>query len=232
MIDAAFRNRRGTAPPCPGPCGFFIHLVRNDGSVAAPGDLCLSRCARWRGHAAWIGSKQTANPSALAWRTMRRTASSDRVGRSSAADLVVDVVGEHARPRRPSVHGDNGFLFPRRGATWIALEIPEAPDLGNEDAGMPNESSPGRSRPAVGSPKESRRCRWCGHYAPNSGTDQAHGGAVGRQLGYGVECAVRSLGAPGRHRRRIYTRGDDRRNPRGSRNLNRRTENSSVPTRF
>ena len=82
-------------------------------SCGSRGDLVfVALRPRWRGHAAWIGSKRTVNPSALAWRTMRRMAS--QPCEVVAAEIgVVDVVGEHVphRDHDRVFHGDDGFLL-------------------------------------------------------------------------------------------------------------------------
>ena len=63
------------------------------------------------------------------------------------------------------------------------------------------------------------------------GTEQGTVARVARQLGYGVE-SVRMWVRQADIDDGYSTRGDRPRSPRGSRNLSRRTENSSAPTRF
>jgi transposase len=71
---------------------------------------------------------------------------------------------------------------------WIALEMLEAPDLGNEDAGMPKEQSPGKPTTRRYSPEEKAAAvRMVRALRAELGTEQGTVQRVARQLGYGVE---------------------------------------------
>jgi len=75
---------------------------------------------------------------------------------------------------------------------WIALEIPEAPDLGNEDAGMPKEQSPGKpTTRRYSSEERAAPVRMVRTLRAELGTEVGTVSRVARQLGYGVE-SVRS----------------------------------------
>ena len=67
----------------------------------------------------------------------------------------------------------------------------EAPDLGNEDAGMPKEQSPGKPTTRRYSPEEKaaavRMVRMVRALRAELGTEQGTVQRVARQLGYGVE---------------------------------------------
>src|ERR1700750_2721951 len=68
----------------------------------------------------------------------------------------------------------------------------EAPDLGNEDAGMPKEQSPGKPTARRYSPEEKAAAVRMGRaLRAEVGTEQGTVSRVARQLGYGVE-SVRS----------------------------------------
>jgi transposase len=68
----------------------------------------------------------------------------------------------------------------------------EAPDLGNEDAGMPKEQSPGRPTTRRYSPEEKAAAvRMVRTLRAELGTEHGTVYRVARQLGYGVE-SVRS----------------------------------------
>src|ERR1700741_2173609 len=68
----------------------------------------------------------------------------------------------------------------------------EAPDLGNEDAGMPKEQSPGKPTARRYSPEEKAAAvRMVRALRAELGTEQGTVSRVARQLGYGVE-SVRS----------------------------------------
>src|SRR6185369_16322107 len=68
----------------------------------------------------------------------------------------------------------------------------EAPDLGNEDAGMPKEQSPGKPTTRRYSPEEKAAAvRMVRTLRAELGTDHGTVYRVARQLGYGVE-SVRS----------------------------------------
>src|SRR5258705_9426675 len=107
----------------------------------------------------------------------------------------------------------------------------EAPDLGNEDGVMPKEQSPGKPTTRRYSPEEKAAAvRMVRTLRAELGTEHGTVQRVARQLGYGIE-SVRS-----------WVRQadiDDGYAPGGStaesqriRISNRRTENSSVPTKF
>ena len=64
----------------------------------------------------------------------------------------------------------------------------EAPDLGNEDAGMPKEQSPGKPTTRRYSPEEKAAAvRMVRALRAELGTEQGTVHRVARQLGYGVE---------------------------------------------
>src|SRR4029453_8117795 len=64
----------------------------------------------------------------------------------------------------------------------------EAPDLGNEDAGMPKEQSPGKPTTRRYSPEEKAAAvRMVRALRTELGTEQGTVSRVARQLGYGVE---------------------------------------------
>src|SRR6478672_9482970 len=64
----------------------------------------------------------------------------------------------------------------------------EAPDLGNEDAGMPKEQSPGKPTTRRYSPEEKAAAvRMVRALRAELGTEQGTVQRVARQLGYGVE---------------------------------------------
>jgi transposase len=68
----------------------------------------------------------------------------------------------------------------------------EAPDLGNEDAGMPKEQSPGKPTTRRYSPEEKAAAvRMVRALRAELGTDHGTVQRVARQLGYGIE-SVRS----------------------------------------
>jgi transposase len=68
----------------------------------------------------------------------------------------------------------------------------EAPDLGNEDAGMPKEQSPGKPTTRRYSPEEKASAvRMVRTLRAELGTDHGTVHRVARQLGYGIE-SVRS----------------------------------------
>jgi transposase len=70
----------------------------------------------------------------------------------------------------------------------IALEMLEAPDLGNEDAGMPKEQSPGKPTTRRYSPEEKAAAvRMVRALRAELGTDHGTVQRVARQLGYGIE---------------------------------------------
>jgi transposase len=68
----------------------------------------------------------------------------------------------------------------------------EAPDLGNEDAGMPKEQSPGKPTTRRYSPEEKAAAvRMVRTLRSELGTEHGTAQRVARQLGYGIE-SVRS----------------------------------------
>src|ERR1700730_11526594 len=70
--------------------------------------------------------------------------------------------------------------------------MPEAPDLGNEYAGMPKEQSPGKPTTRRYSPEEKAAAvRMVRALRAELGTDHGTVQRVARQLGYGIE-SVRS----------------------------------------
>src|SRR5258708_28359079 len=72
----------------------------------------------------------------------------------------------------------------------------EAPDLGNEDAGMPKEQSPGKPTTRRYSPEEKAAAvRMVRALRAGLGTDHGTVQRVARQLGYGIE-SVRSWVRP------------------------------------
>ena len=75
---------------------------------------------------------------------------------------------------------------------------------------MPKEQSPGKPTTRRYSPEEKAAAvRMVRALRAELGTEQGTVQRVARQLGYGVE-SVRIVGAPGRHRRRLSSRGVDR----------------------
>jgi transposase len=63
----------------------------------------------------------------------------------------------------------------------------EALDLGNEDAGLPKEQSPGKPTTRRYSPEEKATVRMVRALRAELGTEQGTVQRVARQLGYGVE---------------------------------------------